>query len=132
MMQLAAVTASVGTLLNQREEHVAAAELAARQELATTEQGAQTLALLEQHLNDANKSAILWVREQLASVEWSKPALAAVLKEAQSKFALKTPQIMMPLRVMLTGSAQAPAVDALLLTLGRQAALERTVIAGSV
>jgi Anticodon binding domain len=33
----------------------------------------------------------------------------------------------MPLRVMLTGSAQAPAVDALLLTLGRQAALERIV-----
>ncbi len=132
MMQLAAVTASVGTLLNQQQEHVAAAELAARQELTTMEQGAQTLALLEQHLNDANKSAIAWVRQQLATVEWSKPALAAVLKEAQLKFALKTPQIMMPLRVMLTGTAQAPAVDALLLTLGRQAALDRIVIEGSV
>ena len=82
-------------------------------------------ALLEQHLPDANKPAITWVAEQLATAEWSKPALAAVLKEAQTKFALKTPQVMMPLRVVLTGSAQAPSVDALLLTLGREAALTR-------
>jgi glutamyl-tRNA synthetase len=82
-------------------------------------------ALLDQHLNDANRSAIAWVKEQLATVEWSKPALAAMLKEAQTKFNVKTPQVMMPLRVMLTGSAQAPAVDALLLTLGRETALAR-------
>jgi glutamyl-tRNA synthetase len=81
--------------------------------------------LLAQHLNEANKPAIAWVREQLATVEWTKPALAAMLKEAQSKFALKTPQVMMPLRVLLTGSAQAPAVDALLLTLGREVAVSR-------
>ena len=82
-------------------------------------------ALLEQHLPDANKPAITWVAEQLATAEWSKPALAAMLKEAQTKFTLKTPQVMMPLRVLLTGSAQAPSVDALLLTLGREAALTR-------
>jgi glutamyl-tRNA synthetase len=82
-------------------------------------------ALLAQHLNDANRSAIAWVKEQLATVEWTKPALAAMLKEAQTKFNVKTPQVMMPLRVMLTGSAQAPAVDALLLTLGRETALAR-------
>jgi glutamyl-tRNA synthetase len=81
--------------------------------------------LLAQHLNDANKPAIAWVREQLATEEWSKPALAAMLKEAQTKFNVKTPQVMMPLRVLLTGSAQAPAVDALLLTLGRETALAR-------
>jgi glutamyl-tRNA synthetase len=82
-------------------------------------------ALLAQHLNGTNQPAIAWVREQLANVEWSKPALAAMLKEAQTTFKVKTPQVMMPLRVMLTGSAQAPAVDALLLTLGREAALAR-------
>jgi glutamyl-tRNA synthetase len=81
--------------------------------------------LLAQHLNDSSKPAIVWVREQLATVEWTKPALAAMLKEAQTKFNVKTPQVMMPLRVLLTGSAQAPAVDALLLTLGRVAALAR-------
>ena len=92
------------------------------------EQGAQTLALIAQHLTDANKPAIEWVTQQLITVEWSKPAIAALLKEAQTKFMVKTPQVMMPLRVMLTGSAQAPAVDALLLTLGREASLARIVV----
>ena len=91
------------------------------------QQGAQTLALLAEHLTEANKPAIEWVRQQLSTVEWNKPAIAALLKEAQTKFAVKTPQVMMPLRVMLTGSAQAPAVDALLLTLGREVSLERIV-----
>jgi glutamyl-tRNA synthetase len=82
-------------------------------------------ALLTQHLSDANKPAIAWLAEQLVTVEWTKPALVAILKETQAQFALKTPQVMMPLRVLLTGSAQAPGVDALLLTLGRSLALAR-------
>lgn len=80
---------------------------------------------LADQLNDANKPAIVWIREQLATVDWNKPALAAILKEAQTKFNVKTPQVMMPLRVMLTGSVQAPAVDALLLTLGRDTSRAR-------
>ncbi|MBL8310937.1 MAG: glutamate--tRNA ligase [Burkholderiales bacterium] len=82
-------------------------------------------ALIAQHLTDANRPAIDWVKAQLATAEWSKPALAAILKDAQTRFALKTPQVMMPLRVLLTGVAQAPGVDALLMTLGRDAALAR-------
>ena len=85
-------------------------------------------ALLAQHLTDANKPAIAWVKEQLAVTEWAKPALAAILKEAQAKFALKTPQVMMPLRVLLTGVAQAPAVDALMLTIGREKTLQRITV----
>ncbi len=82
-------------------------------------------ALLAQHLPDGNRPAVAWVAEQLTMAEWSKPALAAILKEAQAKFSLKTPQVMMPLRVLLTGSAQAPGVDALLVTLGREVSLAR-------
>ncbi|MGL4232372.1 MAG: glutamate--tRNA ligase [Casimicrobium sp.] len=83
---------------------------------------------LADHLNDTNKPAVAWVKEQLVTVEWSKPAIATILKEAQTKFNIKTPQVMMPLRVMLTGSAQAPAVDALLMTIGREASLARIVV----
>jgi glutamyl-tRNA synthetase len=125
MQQLAAVTASVGTLLNQQDEHVVAAESAAKAELAAMDQGGKTLALLGQHLTDTNKPALEWVAQQLPTVEWSKAAIAAMLKQAQSQFNLKTPQVMMPLRVLLTGTAQAPAVDALLLTLGREESLRR-------
>lgn len=85
-------------------------------------------ALLAQHLTEANRPAIAWVKAELAIVEWTKPAVAAILKEAQAKFSVKTPQVMMPLRVMLTGSAQAPAVDALLLTLGREVSLKRILV----
>ncbi|TAF98729.1 MAG: glutamate--tRNA ligase [Burkholderiales bacterium] len=85
-------------------------------------------ALLAQHLNDVNRGALQWIKGGLTTVEWSKPAIAAVLKEAQGKFNVKTPQVMMPLRVLLTGSAQAPAVDALLLTLGREASLARIAV----
>ena len=57
--------------------------------------------------------------------EWCKPAIVALLKAAQTTFNVKTPQVMMPLRIMITGSAQAPAVDALLLTLGREESVRR-------
>ena len=125
MQQLANVNASVSMLLNTPSEKIAAAESDAKSTLSAMEQGAQTLTLLTQHINDDNRPAIAWVKEQLATVEWSKPAIAALLKEAQTQFRIKTPQVMMPLRILLTGSAQAPAVDALLLTLGRDESLRR-------
>ena len=125
MQQIASMNASVGALLNTPPERIMAAELAAKNQLTAMEQGAQTIALLAQHVTDANRPALAWIRTQLASVDWRKPAVAGVLKEAQAQFSVKTPQVMMPLRIMLTGSAQAPAVDALLMTLGRDESLIR-------
>jgi glutamyl-tRNA synthetase len=125
MQQLASVNASVSTLLNTPAEQIKAAEADANSTLTAMEQGAQTLALLTQHVTDANRPAIAWINAQLATVEWSKPAIAALLKAAQTQFNVKTPQVMMPLRILLTGTAQAPAVDALLLTLGRDESVSR-------
>ena len=123
--QLSDVTTSVSMLLNAVPEQASASEAAIKRKLLAMEQGAQSMALLAQHLTDANQPAISWIKEQLVTVEWSKPAIAALLKEAQTKFGVKTPQVMMPLRIMLTGSAQTPAVDALLLTLGRASSVMR-------
>jgi len=123
--QLGDVTASVSELLNADPEHVGTSEAAINRKLLAMQQGAQTMALLAQHLTAVNQPAIAWIKDQLITVDWSKPAIAALLKEAQTKFSVKTAQVMMPLRIMLTGSAQAPAVDALLLTLGREASVRR-------
>jgi glutamyl-tRNA synthetase len=123
--QLTEVTTSVSVLLSANPEQVGASEAAIKRKLSAMEQGAQSMALLAQHLTDANRPAIAWIKGQLVTVEWSKPAIAALLKEAQTKFSVKTPQVMMPLRIMLTGSTQAPAVDALLLTLGRVSSVMR-------
>lgn len=123
--QLGDVTASVSELLNANPEQVGTSEASINRQLLAMQLGAQTMALLAQHLTDVNQPAIAWIKDQLFTVVWSKPAIATMLKEAQTKFSVKTPQVMMPLRIMLTGSAQAPAVDALLLTLGREASVRR-------
>ena len=123
--QLGDVTASVSALLDESADHASTSEASINRKLLAMQQGAQTMALLAQHLTDANRPAIAWIRDQLITVVWSKPAIATMLKEAQAKFSVKTPQVMMPLRIMLTGSAQAPAVDALLLTLGREVSVRR-------
>ncbi len=120
--QIGAVTTSVNALLNEQD---GASEVSIKNRLLAMEQGALAMTLLTQHLTDDNRPAITWIKAQLTTVTWSKPALTALLKEAQTRFSVKTPQVMMPLRVMLTGSAQAPAVDALLLTLGREVSLRR-------
>ena len=120
--QIGDVTTSVNALLNEQSGASAAS---INRKLLAVEQGAQAMTLLAQQLTDANRPAIAWIKAQLATVEWSKPAIAAVQKEAQTRFGVKTPQVMMPLRIMLTGSAQAPPVDALLLTLGRDESLRR-------
>ena len=120
--QIGAVTTSVNALLNEQD---GASEASIKNRLLAMQQGALAMALLAQHLTDDNRPAITWIKAQLMTVLWTKPALTALLKEAQIQFSVKTPQVMMPLRIMLTGSAQAPAVDALLLTLGREESLRR-------
>ncbi|MBS0314592.1 MAG: glutamate--tRNA ligase [Proteobacteria bacterium] len=82
-------------------------------------------ARLAELVGAAQQPALDWVSESLAQVTWERPALAALLKEAQTRFALKPPQLLMPLRLLLTGTTQAPGVDALLFTLGREEARAR-------
>jgi glutamyl-tRNA synthetase len=84
--------------------------------------------LLAAHWNEAARPAIESLLGTLAHVEWSKPALGAAIKSAVAVHALKMPQMMMPLRIALTGQAQSPSVDAILETLGREEALARLKI----
>ena len=58
-------------------------------------------------------------------VEWSKEALAAMIKEVLAANGLKMPQMAMPLRLMVTGQLQTPAIDAVLQIFGREAILAR-------
>jgi glutamyl-tRNA synthetase len=76
-------------------------------------------ALLAQHLTDAVKPALADFAAALADVEWSKPALAGLLKQILSAHGLKMPQLAMPLRLLVTGQLQTPAIDAVLELFGR-------------
>ena len=52
-------------------------------------------------------------------------ALSAAIKEVITAQAVKMPRLAMPLRVMLTGTAHTPSIDAVLELIGRQEVLRR-------
>jgi len=75
--------------------------------------------LLAQHLADDARPALADFAAGIASVAWEIPAINALIKESVTKHGLKMPKLAMPLRVILTGQAQTPAVDAVIGLIGR-------------
>ena len=87
-------------------------------------------ALLTQHLTDAVKPALAQFAERCKTVEWSKEALSAMMKEVLAANGLKMPQMAMPLRLLITGQLQTPAIDAVLQIFGRDTVLARLAALG--
>ncbi len=83
---------------------------------------------LAPHLSESARPALAELVKQLAGVKWQKSSLGAAIKATVAAHGLKMPQIMMPLRVALTGQAQSPSVDAVLEVLGREESLARLQI----
>lgn len=67
-----------------------------------------------QHVTDAVKPAIAALADKLATCAWDKPSIAAAIKDVLAATGLKMPQLAMPVRVLLMGKAQTPALDAVL------------------
>ncbi|HEY4316868.1 MAG TPA: glutamate--tRNA ligase [Herbaspirillum sp.] len=82
-------------------------------------------ALLAQHVTDAVKPALADFARQCADVEWNKEALTAMLKQVLAQHGLKMPQLAMPLRLIVAGQLQTPAIDLVLALFGRDAVLAR-------
>jgi glutamyl-tRNA synthetase len=81
--------------------------------------------LLAQHLTDAAKPALAELRQALSTATWTKADINAAIKGQVAQHALKMPQLMMPLRVLVTGQTQTPAIDAIMEVLGRDEVLAR-------
>ena len=81
--------------------------------------------LLNQHLGEAAKPALDELTASLAYTTWSKGEINAATKVCIAKNGLKMPQLMMPLRVLVTGQTQTPAIDAIMDVLGREEVLIR-------
>ncbi|MEY2682890.1 MAG: glutamate--tRNA ligase [Pseudomonadota bacterium] len=79
---------------------------------------------LAQHVTGAVQPAIADLAQRLATVEWTKPAIAAAFKETLAAHGLKMPQLAMPVRVLVMGTPQTPSVDAVLELQGRQKVLD--------
>ncbi len=82
-------------------------------------------ALLTQYFTDAIKPALADFVERCATVEWNKESLSPMIKEVLAAHKLKMPQFAMPLRLMVTGQLQTPAIDAVLEVFGQEAVVAR-------
>ena len=69
---------------------------------------------LSQHVTDAVRPALNLLAEKLSVCSWDKASIAAVLKEVLTAQGLKMPQLAMPVRVLVMGTAQTPSLDAVL------------------
>jgi len=81
--------------------------------------------LLSQYLSIPVRAALATLRGKLGSLVWEAPALSLAIKETLAAHTMKMPQLAIPLRVVLLGQPQSPAIDAVLEVLGRDAVCER-------
>ena len=82
-------------------------------------------AAIAAQVTSANRQALEELARELATLPWSREAILAALKAAAARHGLKPPQVMMPLRVVVCGTPQTPAIDAVLALLGRDVTRSR-------
>jgi glutamyl-tRNA synthetase len=78
-----------------------------------------------QHVTDGVKPALALLVEKLSTCAWDKMSIALVIKEVLTEQGLKMPQLAMPVRVLVMGTAQTPSLDAVLALCEKQKVLER-------
>ena len=81
--------------------------------------------VLAQHLTPEASPALADFIAGLSDVTWEAPAISALIKACIGKHGLKMPKLAMPLRVLLTGQAQTPSVDAVVALFPRETVLKR-------
>jgi glutamyl-tRNA synthetase len=82
-------------------------------------------AKLAQHVTDGVGPAIAMLTEKLGVCTWDKDSIAAVIKEVLAANGMKMPQLAMPVRVLVMGTAQTPSLDAVLEMCGREKVIAR-------
>nr|WP_294841299.1 glutamate--tRNA ligase [uncultured Methylotenera sp.] len=76
-------------------------------------------AAADKHLTAEIKPAMQKLTAALATVEWQAEAIHHAINDVVTEFQLKFPKVAMPLRLMLTGIAQSPSIDQVMVLLGR-------------
>ena len=80
---------------------------------------------LAQHVTEAVRPALALLAERLSAVSWDKAGIAATLKAVLTETGLKMPQLAMPVRVLVVGTAQTPSVDAVLALFDKEKVINR-------
>ena len=84
---------------------------------------------LAKHITEGVRPAIGMLAKMLEGVAWEKAAITECLKEVLRATGLKMPQLAMPVRVLVLGTAQTPSLDAVLELLPREIVLQRLAAA---
>ena len=79
----------------------------------------------EKHINAEALELIKSFQSSLNKIDWTKEAIHNVMNEVVTLHAIKFPKLAMPLRVLLTGIAQSPSIDAVMAILGRDETMKR-------
>ncbi|MFC5498170.1 glutamate--tRNA ligase [Caenimonas terrae] len=80
---------------------------------------------LEKHVTTAVRPAISMLAKMLEQAPWDKAAISEAIKEVLRATGLKMPQLAMPVRVLVLGTAQTPSLDAVLALSDRATVIER-------
>ena len=80
---------------------------------------------VEKHITPEILPVIKGLAGELATCDWTVEAIHAAINNAVTVNALKFPKVAMPLRVILTGIAQSPSIDAVMVILERDLVLNR-------
>ncbi|MDO8279840.1 MAG: glutamate--tRNA ligase family protein, partial [Burkholderiaceae bacterium] len=81
---------------------------------------------MAQHVTEAVQPALKLLAATLAGcATWDKATIAVAIKEVLTAQGLKMPQLAMPVRVLVMGTAQTPSLDAVLALLERETVLAR-------
>jgi glutamyl-tRNA synthetase len=81
--------------------------------------------LKQQHYAADIKPALADLHARLVAIDWNRAQIGAAVKAVVTDHKLKMPKLAMPLRVMVTGEAQTPSIDATLELIGREQVLAR-------
>ncbi|BCB26125.1 glutamate--tRNA ligase [Sulfurimicrobium lacus] len=81
--------------------------------------------VLEQHVTTDILPVMAELSDRFETIEWTREAIHEVMKSTVAAHGLKFPKVAMPLRVLVTGEPQTPAVDAVLALIGKQEVVAR-------
>jgi len=77
------------------------------------------------HITDGVRPAIGMLARMLETCPWTREAITEAIKETLRATGLKMPQLAMPVRVLVMGTAQTPSLDAVLALSERRVVVER-------
>ena len=80
---------------------------------------------INKHVTDTVRPALAGLAQALATCEWNKVAIAAVIKQVLLDSGLKMPQLAMPVRVLVMGTPQTPSLDSVLELMAREKVINK-------